>query len=141
MYSYKTQINLHDTDAAGLLFFANQFKLIHDAYEQVLEKIGFGFGELIKNQPFFLPIVHAQSDYKAPLFVGDWIDIRVRVASVGTTSFTFAYQIFKDDGTLVGTAETVHVTMDKESKSKIPLPALLKERVTELLQTDTADNS
>ncbi|MBZ0166338.1 MAG: acyl-CoA thioesterase [Candidatus Omnitrophica bacterium] len=133
MHSYKTQINLHDTDAAGLLFFSNQFKLIHDAYEALLEKIGFGFGDLIKNQPFFLPIVHAESDYKAPLFVGDWINIDVDVESVGTTSFTFVYRITKTDGTLVGTARTVHVTIDKETKNKIPLPPKMKEQISALL--------
>lgn len=136
MYSYRTQINLHDTDAAGLLFFSNQFKLIHDAYESLLEKIGFGFGELIRNQPFFLPIVHAESDYKAPLFVGDWIEIKVRVDSVGTTSFTFAYEIVKDDGTLVGTAKTVHVTIAKDTQQKIELPALMKERISALFEED-----
>lgn len=133
MYSYKTQINLHDTDAAGLLFFSNQFKLIHNAYEALLEKIGFGFGDLIKNQPFFLPIVHAESDYKAPLFVGDRINIDVDVESVGTTSFTFVYRITKADGTLVGTARTVHVTIDKETKNKIPLPPKMKEQISALL--------
>ena len=138
MHIYRTQINLHDTDAAGLLFFSNQFKLIHDAYEALLEKIGFGFGELLRNQPFFLPIVHAQSDYKAPLFVGDWITIHVRVASLGTTSFTFAYEIFKDDGTLVGTARTVHVTIAKDTQQKIPLPELMKARIAELYAADNA---
>lgn len=134
MFSYKTQIHLHDTDAAGLLFFGNQFKLIHDAYESLLETIGFGFGELIRNQPFFLPIVHAECDYMAPLFVGDWIDIQVTIAQVGTTSFTFTYRIQKDDGTPVGTAETVHVTTDKETKQKIPLPIKLKEQITTLFE-------
>ena len=36
-FIYKTEIRLHDTDAAGPLFFANQFTIIHDAYEQLLE--------------------------------------------------------------------------------------------------------
>ena len=56
MYIYQTKIKLHDTDAAGILFFANQFKMVHDAYEGLLEMIGFGFAELIRHKNFFLPI-------------------------------------------------------------------------------------
>ena len=57
MYLYKTIIKLHDTDAAGILFFSHQFEIIHDAYETLLEKIGFGFAELIRHKDLFLPIV------------------------------------------------------------------------------------
>ncbi len=41
MFTYKTKISLHDTDAAGIIFFANQFKIVHDAYEDLLESFGF----------------------------------------------------------------------------------------------------
>ncbi|MCA9406337.1 MAG: acyl-CoA thioesterase [Candidatus Omnitrophica bacterium] len=135
MYNYKTKIKLHDTDAAGLLFFANQFKIIHDAYEALLEEIGFGFGELIRNRPFFLPIVHAESDYKNPLFVGDELDIQVKVTHVGTTSFTFSYELFNQKKVLVGTAKTVHVTTDKATKQKIPLPPEMREKIEALYNT------
>ena len=53
MFTYQTKIKLHDTDAAGVIFFANQFKIIHDAYESLLEGIEFGFANLIRNKDFF----------------------------------------------------------------------------------------
>ncbi len=57
------------------------------------KKIGFGFAHLIREQDFFLPIVHAESDYKKPMFVEDMIDIQVSVSNVGETSFTFQYNL------------------------------------------------
>jgi 1,4-dihydroxy-2-naphthoyl-CoA hydrolase len=122
MFKYKTQIRLHDTDAAGLLFFANQLVLVHDAYEKLLQKIGFSFEAMLKKRGYFLPIVHIESDYKAPLFVGDEITISVKVANIGTSSFTFVYEIRNKRGILVGTAKTVHVTIRKATKKKITLP-------------------
>lgn len=137
MYVYQTKIKLHETDAAGLLFFSNQFKLVHDAYEALLESIGFSFADLIRVKKYFLPIVHCEADYKAPLFVGDLIEIRVKVKQVGKTSFTFAYTIVDTSETLIGTAETVHVTMDKATRKKIPLPQDLREKVEELHKAET----
>ncbi len=136
MYTYQTKIKLHETDAAGLLFFSNQFKMVHDAYESLLEKIGFGFADLIRNEDFFLPIVHAEADYKKPLFVGDLIEIQVVVDNVGETSFTFAYNLFNTQQEIVGTARTVHVTIDKKSHHKIPLPAARRAKVELLYKQD-----
>jgi len=136
MYIYQTKIKLHETDAAGLLFFSNQFKIIHDAYESLLEQIGFGFGELIRDKEFFLPIVHAEADYKMPLFVGDVIEIQVRVSKVGKTSFTFMYNLLNHKKEVVGTAQTVHVTIDKKTSRKIPLPEGMRSKIQELYHED-----
>lgn len=136
MFTYQTRIKLHETDAAGLLFFANQFKLVHDAYELLLEQMGFGFAELLNNKPYFLPIVHAESAYKRPLFVGDVIEIQVRVVKVGDTSFAFGYTIVNARQEVVGTAKTVHVTMDKETQKKISLPQDMRERIQALHDED-----
>ena len=136
MYTYQTKIKLHETDAAGLLFFGNQLKIIHDAYEALLETIGFGFAELIREKDFFLPIVHCESDYKSPLFVGDVVEIQVRVAQVGKTSFTFSYKLIDSSQKLAGSAQTVHVTSDKKTHKKTPLPADLRSKIEDLYAVD-----
>lgn len=135
MFAYKTVIKLHETDAAGLLFFSHQFKLMHDAYEALLEKIGFGFPALLRQKDYFLPIVHAESDYKKPLFVGDRLRIEVTVASVGRTSFSFSYRILNAKNILVGTGKTVHVTIDKKKQQKIPLPPDMRRAIEGLRET------
>lgn len=128
MYTYKTTVKLHDTDAAGLLFFSNQFKMVHEAYETLLESIGLGFATLIRKKDYFLPIVHAESDYKKPLFVADRLTIEVTVEHIGKTSFTFAYTLRRDNE-IVGTAKTVHVTVDKKTQKKVPLPKEMRKAV------------
>ncbi len=136
MFIYQTKIKLHETDAAGVLFFSNQFKIIHDAYESLLESIGYGFAELLRNQDFFLPIVHSESDFKMPLFVGDVLEIQVRVKTIGTTSFCFAYELLNSRRQIVGTAQTVHVTIDKKTRQKIPLPPDMRQRIEHLYTKD-----
>ncbi|MCB9771859.1 MAG: acyl-CoA thioesterase [Candidatus Omnitrophica bacterium] len=127
MFTYKTTIKLHETDAAGLLFFSQQFKLIHDAYEELLDSRGIGFSVMLREKSYFLPIVHAESDYKKPLFVGDRLTIKVSVSHIGETSFSFSYQLLKNSNILVGTAKTVHVTISKKTGKKIPLPKEMRK--------------
>ena len=126
MFTYTTKIRLHDTDAAGIIFFANQFKLIHDAYEELLEELGTGLQSVLKRTDYFQPIVHAESDFKAPLYAGDKIAIAIRIGHIGTTSFSLEYTL-KRGKTLVGTAKTMHVTINQKTKKKIPLPTPLRK--------------
>jgi len=81
---------------------------------------------MIKKTDFFLPIVHAESDYKAPVFAGDKIVVSVKVAHIGNTSCSFEYTL-KREKTLVGTAKTVHVAINQKTRKKIPLPTVLRK--------------
>ncbi|HUV30045.1 MAG TPA: thioesterase family protein [Acidobacteriota bacterium] len=130
MVTFGTSVRLHDTDAAGLLFFGHQFTIAHDAYETFMEQIGCGFARIIREEDFLLPIVHAEADYRAELFVGDRLTVRLTVEDVGDTSFTLAYDLLGDDGKSAGTVRTVHVCMDKAGRKKKPLPDGLRRALT-----------
>lgn len=127
-------IKLHDTDAAGILFYANQFKIVHDIYEKFLSHIGFNFRERFDRRDFYLPIVHAEADFLGPLKVGDTIEIALNVARVGQTSFALQYTMVDLDGTMVGTARTVHVTIDPDSMKKINLPEKFRIKLEKALE-------
>ena len=47
------------------------------------------------------------------------VSVEVTLGHVGKTSFTFAYRLLNDKKKVVGTARTVHVTVDKKTKKKI----------------------
>ena len=132
MFTYKTSIRLHQTDAAGLLFFAQQFALAHDAYETFVESIGFSFDHAIRSSEFLLPIVHAEADYKIPMRVGDKITVTMRLAQIGTTSFVLDYELSNASGATVGTVKTVHVWTDRATMQKTMLPDWLKAALKQL---------
>ena len=112
---------MHEVDAAGVLFFAQQFRLVHDAFEAFMESKGLSLAKILDSEDFALPIVHAETDYKMPLSLGDRIIIKLNLKEIGETSFTLAHEIFKE-GRLAGKGETVHVSVDKKTGAKIPLP-------------------
>jgi len=130
MFTYTTKIRLHDTDAAGIIFFANQFKIIHDAYEDLLEKFGWSFEKMLKRTNYFLPIVHAESDYITSVFVGDKIIVTIKVGHIGNTSFSFEYEL-KRGKTLIGRAKTVHVTINQKTRKKMPLPLAMRRALSQ----------
>lgn len=114
MFNHPTVIQLHHTDAAGILFFGHLFMLAHDAYQAAMAALGLDLRRILDDGAYLLPIVHAEADFKAPLRVGDAIDIRVRVERLGRGSFTLVYDFVQGTGDVAATARTVHAAMAPE---------------------------
>lgn len=126
MFLAKNKVRMHDTDMAGILYFPRQFRFAHDALEDFIESEGLSFHQVFNEQDFVFVIVHCEADYYFPLHVGDEISVQVAVEKIGTSSFIMVYEIFKKDHTHVGSAKTIHVTLERVSRKKIPIPDKLK---------------
>jgi YbgC/YbaW family acyl-CoA thioester hydrolase len=121
MFTYSTSIRLRDTDATGVLFFTEQFRIASEAFEEYLEQSGFTLGKLIHESDYLIPIVHVEGDYFGPLLVGDPIIVLLEVSKIGNSSFTLHYQLIKEEEK-VGEASIVHVCVSKEMKASHPIP-------------------
>lgn len=132
MYRWETSIKLHEADAAGVLFFANYFRIAHDAYEAMMADLGFAFRGLIEDGDFLPLIVHAESDYSSPLYTGDRVTIEITPEKIGRSSYHLKYEIRKDDNSVAATLRTVHVTIDKKRKKPIALPEQLSKNLQKL---------
>ena len=127
MFSYSARIQLHQTDAAGIIFYSRQFEIAHDAYEALMEHLGFPLQEQIAEGSFYLPIVHADADYIRPVRCGDSVEIALMVSHIGNSSFTLNYLLNDPEGAEVGKVNTVHVCVDRESGASIKIPAGLRK--------------
>ena len=125
MYILSKTIHLHDTDAAGRLYFAQLFRLAHEGYEAFISSLGFSVRDILKGGRFALPIVRAEADYKLPLSVGDEIALEIRPMRVGQSSFTILCRI-THQGRTAGRVKTVHVAVEAKKGGKCELPVRLR---------------
>ncbi len=73
-------------------------------------------------------IARAECDYRAPAFVNDELEVRVRVDEVGRSSFTLGDTIVNAaTGQCLADAKTVIVTFDYAAKSAMPIPAKTRQ--------------
>jgi len=126
MFEQHAEVKLSHTDAAGLLFFAEHFKFAHSTYETFMKSIDCSLGRIIRDSDFLLPIVHAEADYKGGLCLGDEFDIFLK-SEVGDSSFVLSYSFKDSDGNVSAEIKTVHVSVNKETKKKIPLSEKLRK--------------
>ena len=126
MFETQTDVKLHDTDAAGILFFANHFRIAHTAYEAFMKSIGCGLDHIIKKSNYLLLIAHAEADYNRGLYLGDEFTISLK-AEIGETSFVLSHFFKNAHGNLAAKLRTVHVSVDKKTGQKIPLPEKVRQ--------------
>jgi len=105
-----------------LLFFANHFRIAHTVYEEYLESQGFDIGEVIRQREFLIPLVHAESDYKAAMGVSDRLRVDLTCESLSEHSFILNFRFIKNGDTEAARVRTVHVCTDGTATSKLPLP-------------------
>lgn len=124
-FNYQRTVRFQDTDAAGVVYFANVLAICHEAYEESLAAAG------IDRQVFFsnaaevaMPIVHAQVDFFRPLVCGDRLNIHLIPQSLAVQEFELTYQVFlAGTETLCSQASTRHVCIQPRTRTRQDLPA------------------
>lgn len=129
------KVRMHDTDMAGILYFARQFRFVHDALEDFFESGGCTFEELFQKFTVIFVIVHAQSDYLKPLKAGDQLEVHLCIEKMGDSSVVFSYEIYRDGNELVGKAKTVHVCLDRITRGKATIPEEFRSKFSKYLST------
>jgi len=87
---------------------------------------GFGDPQLPADRPGVI-LARVECDYRRPARYGDTLEIRMRVAELGRTSFRYEYEIVDDQGRTVLTAQTVQVMYDYRTEKPVPIPDDIRE--------------
>jgi 1,4-dihydroxy-2-naphthoyl-CoA hydrolase len=130
-FVYEFRIQLHDTDAAGVLFFGHLFRHLHDAYEAFMGSIGYPLPALISPpdaaSSLSLPIIHTEADYLSPLRHGDAVGVRLTVAEVRIRSFALDYVLADSRSCICARGRTVHVLIAPDNPTTARLPEGLRQ--------------
>ncbi len=125
---YQRTINFRDTDAAGVVYFANGLSFCHEAYEASLAASGFNLQSFFKAETIAVPITHASIDFFKPMFCGDRITIALTTELLSSTEFQINYQLFFIEGDkAIAKAITKHTCIDVATRKRCNLsPELLE---------------
>ena len=131
-FTYKRTIHFSDTDAAGVMFFANYLALCHEAYEEALAAAGIDLKTFFADHGVVVPIAKSEATYLRPLSAGDQVRVSVAPTPLSENSYALACEVVK-----LGSAEkaaarvrTEHVCISSKTRERLPLPPALAAWVT-----------
>ena len=91
------RVAFSETDAAGIVHFANFFRYMEDAEHAMLRDLGLSVHRDVGDDVAGFPRVSAQCDYRRPLHFEDLFTINVRVIAKTDKSVTYGCTFLKED--------------------------------------------
>lgn len=124
---YPYRIKLSDTDAAGRIYFASACRIAHEAFESLMDSIGYDLNSMITKRPFVLPVVHVVARYEHPLLLGDAITVDTRVKNISRKSVSFDHEITGKDGRMAAFITITHAVVSKRTARATDMPPALRK--------------
>ncbi len=126
-FSYTRTIHFPDTDAAGVVFFANYLSICHEAYEEALAAAGITLGAFFADHGVVVPVAKSEASYLRPLACGDKVRVEVTPKALSENSYAVDYVIWKQGAAekRAAVVRTEHVCISSQTRERLPLPANL----------------
>jgi len=128
MFVFQKKVRFSEVDAAGVVFFARAIEYFHMAYEDFMTSIGLDLHQQFIEAGTALPVVHVEADYKRAMKLGEILNVRVSVESVGTRSYTMNYQITDHNELIRVTGKIKNVFVDENFKSS-RIPETIRQKL------------
>jgi acyl-CoA thioester hydrolase len=130
MFVHRLEVRFRDCDPMGhtnnavYLTYLEQTRFAH--WRSLW---GSGSPQLPPGRPGVI-LARVECDYKRPSRYGDTLEIRLRVAEIGRSSFRYEYEIVDAEGRTVLTARTVQVMYDYAAEKAVPIPDDIRALLT-----------
>jgi acyl-CoA thioester hydrolase len=128
IYTHRIEVRFRDCDALGHVNHAVYFTYLEQA-RFALWRRHLRFDEAAPRGVGVI-LARAECDFKAEARYGDELEVRLSLAAIGRTSFTYQYEIVKlPDGSPVASARTVQVMFDYDRRRPVEIPPDLREKL------------
>ena len=121
------KVRFSEVDALGIVWHGNYVKYLEDGRESFGQRYGLSYNDVYENG-LLTPIVKLEMDYKVQLRYDDEILIETLYEACEAAKIIFSYRIFrKKDRSLVMTARSVQVFLNKEAELELTSPPFYRE--------------
>lgn len=131
-HDFPVRVYYDDTDAGGVVYYANYLKFTERARTEALRAMGFENSALRRDFGTIILVKSLEANYLAPARLDDVLSVSTRTLSVKNTSFVMEQKIYRGEGCIFAMTVILVCVNEEGRPSKIPEPvrnALLQEVV------------
>ena len=119
-FNFNIKVYYEDTDAGGVVYYANYLKFLERARSEAIHSLGFSNKGLLENHGILLIVKSCNIQYKQPAQLEDLLEISSEATSFTKTSILMKQLILKNND-IISEAEVHLVAVDNKGKpTKIP---------------------
>ncbi len=96
-FDWPVRVYYEDTDAGGVVYYANYLKFYERARTEMLRDMGFEQDHLRSTEAILFAVRSANIDYLKPAFFNDNLQVDTRISRVKPASLVFEQRIVRDN--------------------------------------------
>jgi 1,4-dihydroxy-2-naphthoyl-CoA hydrolase len=126
-FLYARTVHFADTDAAGVVFFANYLAICHEAYEESLSASGIDLKSFFADNGIVVPIAKSEAEYLRPLSCGDRLSVSVQPRALSENAYEIVFEITRlgTHAKCAARIRTEHIGIDSKTRARKALPGPL----------------
>jgi acyl-CoA thioester hydrolase len=128
VFRHALRVYWEDTDAAGVVFYANYLKYFERARTEWLRALGIGQHALRERTGAVFVVTSTQVHYRSPARLDDWIEATVALSATGRASLALAQQAWRGS-TLLAEGDIRIGCVDATTFKPRRIPADVMERI------------
>ena len=130
-FSHRLKVRYSEIDGQKIVFNAHYFTYLDIAVSEYFEDgLNLNLQVLAAKEEFDFVLIKSTIEYKSSAHLGDWLNVWCRAKSIGRTSFTMSFKIEReDDQDLILLGEIIYVSYNSRTKSSVPVPNFIRERI------------
>ena len=130
VFSIPVRVYYEDTDAGGVVYYANYLKFMERARTELLRSRGFEQDDLIRDHGLVLAVRSVQVEFLLPARFNDLLRVSAKVSQCTGASMYFAQEVRREaDATLLCSADTRIVSLDAKTFRPRPIPRFLSTEI------------
>jgi acyl-CoA thioester hydrolase len=127
-FNWPVRVYYEDTDAGGVVYYANYLRFFERARTEWLRAIGYEHMQLMTDSAIVFAVRHVEIDYLKPARLDDALVAEAVVANVGKASFVFRQRLLRGDEVL-STATVKVVCLSNDTFRPVAIPAAVRDRI------------
>ncbi len=125
-FNHKIKVYYEDTDAGGVVYYANYLKYLERARTEALIKIDLSNLKIKDNFKALIIVKSCNIDYKKSAYLEDELNIKSYILSLRKTSFVMNQTIIKNKIVIV--EAKIHLVFVNEKAKPIKIPKLVVDK-------------
>ena len=119
-FSHKIKVYYEDTDAGGVVYYANYLKFLERARSEAIADIGLSNQKIKKDFGLLIIVKSCNIDFKKSAYLEDLLKIKSSITSFSKTSLSMIQIISKGDYIIVNAKVHLVFINEKGKPNRIP---------------------
>ena len=119
-FNHKIKVYYEDTDAGGVVYYANYLKFLERARSEALSDVGLSNLKIKKDYGALIVVKSCNIDFNKSAHLEDKLRINSFITSFTKTSFTMSQSIYRNKDIIV--KSKVHLVFINEKSKPIKIP-------------------